>query len=136
MPMTCTLPEFCFASSSSFGNDCLQGPHHVAQKSTTAILPESDSSVIEPFPLTVSTFRSGAALPTSAGPALPSPSVLGVIGGFLLPPPQAEVAARTKEIPTTALALNHAMRQTSGRHVREPLASVASNARSCPQLRL
>src|SRR3954454_2765324 len=92
MPTTCTLPEFCFASSSSFGNDCLQGPHHVAQKSTTAILPESDSKVIEPFPFTVSILRSGAAFPTSAGPALPSPSVLGVIGGFLLPP-HAEVTA-------------------------------------------
>src|ERR1017187_8393097 len=46
-------------SSSSFGNDFLQGSHQVAQKSTTATFPESEWSEMVPLPVSIFRVKSG-----------------------------------------------------------------------------
>jgi hypothetical protein len=56
-------------SSSSFGNDFLHGSHQVAQKSTIATLPCSDSVEIVAPPETAGLENAGAAFPMSGWPS-------------------------------------------------------------------
>src|SRR5438105_4851614 len=79
MPMISRpLALYLTFSSWSFGNDFLQGSHHVAQKSTMATFPLSDLSATLPLPLTDCCVKSGPGLPTrgcaaSDAPLAPSP---------------------------------------------------------------
>src|SRR5687768_5862820 len=101
-PTISTFPACFFESSSSFGNDVLQGAHQVAQKSTMAILPLSESLEIFPLPLMVWIERSGAGLPTDS--CCPPPSLVGAFASLLLPPQPVipPEIARKKDNPSVA----------------------------------
>src|SRR5687768_10263848 len=67
MATTSKPDDACFTrSSSSFGNDFLQGSHHVAQKSTRTTFPFHCERELFPLPLTLSPADSGAGLLSSS----------------------------------------------------------------------
>src|SRR5580692_10220186 len=63
--MTRPLVLYLVLRSCRCGNDSLQGPHHVAQKSTTTTFPERPLIEILPLPFAESSANGGAGLPMS-----------------------------------------------------------------------